>query len=36
MGDIAQAITANARNVINTDDRLAQEIEAKNVLDKVA
>lgn len=34
--DMAQAITAHARSIINTDDRLAQELEAKHVLDKVA
>lgn len=33
--DFAQAITANARNIINTDDRLTQEIEAKRILDAV-
>jgi hypothetical protein len=34
--DMAQAITAMARNVPNTDDRLAVEIEAKKILDAVA
>ena len=32
---MAQAITANARSIINTDDRLAREIEAKKLLDAV-
>lgn len=34
--DFAQAITAHARSIGNTDDRLAQEIEAKRILDAVA
>jgi len=34
--DMAQAITAHARGVLNTDDRLQQELEAKHILDKVA
>jgi hypothetical protein len=34
--DMAQAITANARNLLNTDDRLKQELAAKAILDKVA
>jgi hypothetical protein len=34
--DMAQAITAHARNVLNTDDRLEQEKVAKAILDKVA
>lgn len=34
--DFAQGITAHARNILNTDDRLAQEIEAKKILDAVA
>jgi hypothetical protein len=34
--DFAQAITANARNVIHTDERLEQERHAKAILDKVA
>lgn len=34
--DMAQAITANARLVPNTDDRLTLEIEARKILDKVA
>lgn len=34
--DMAQAITAHARSALNTDDRLAVEIEAKKILDKVA
>ena len=34
--DMAQAITANARNALNTDDRLDQELSAKKVLDLVA
>lgn len=34
--DMAQAITANARRAINTDDRLNQELVAKGILDKVA
>lgn len=34
--DMAQAITANARSILNTDDRLQQELEAKHVLDLVA
>lgn len=34
--DMAQAITANARDMLNTDDRLQQELEAKKILDKVA
>lgn len=34
--DMAQAITANARSALNTDDRLAQEVEAKRILDAVA
>lgn len=34
--DFAQAITAYARNTLNTDDRLNIELEAKRILDKVA
>lgn len=34
--DFAQAITANARTLINNDDRLQQELAAKAVLDAVA
>jgi len=34
--DFAQAITAHARSIGNTDDRLAVELEAKRVLDAVA
>jgi hypothetical protein len=34
--DMAQALTANARNLPNTDDRLEQEKVAKAILDKVA
>jgi hypothetical protein len=34
--DMAQAITADARSRLNTDDRLAQEQVAKSILDKVA
>lgn len=34
--DMAQAITANARNLLNTDDRLEQEKVAQSILDKVA
>lgn len=34
--DMAQAITANARTIINTDDRLQQELAAGAILDKVA
>lgn len=34
--DMAQAITANARMALNTDDRLEQELVAKRVLDAVA
>lgn len=34
--DMAQAITANARSILNSDDRLAQEIEAGRILDTVA
>jgi hypothetical protein len=34
--DMAQAITANARNLLNTDDRLEQEKVAQGILDKVA
>jgi hypothetical protein len=34
--DFAQAITANARNALNTDDRLEQEKQAQAILDKVA
>jgi hypothetical protein len=34
--DMAQAITADARSRLNTDDRLAQELVAKSILDKVA
>lgn len=34
--DFAQAITAHARSLPNTDDRLAQEQEAGKILDKVA
>lgn len=34
--DMAQAITANARDLLNTDDRLQQELEAKKILDHVA
>lgn len=34
--DMAQAITANARNFLNTDERLEQELHAKAILDKVA
>lgn len=33
--DMAQAITANARTIPNTDDRLAQELVAKTILDRV-
>lgn len=34
--DFAQAITADARSRLNTDDRLEQELVAKGILDKVA
>jgi hypothetical protein len=34
--DMAQAITAPARNLLNTDDRLEQEKVAQGILDKVA
>ena len=34
--DIAQAITAHARAIPNTDDRLTQELEARKILDLVA
>jgi hypothetical protein len=34
--DMAQAITAHARMIPNTDDRLNVELEAKRILDKVA
>lgn len=34
--DMAQAITAHARSIPNTDDRLSQELEARKVLDAVA
>lgn len=34
--DFAQAITADARGRLNTDDRLEQELVAKSILDKVA
>lgn len=34
--DFAQAITAHARDIPNTDERLAQELEARRILDKVA
>ncbi|RZN30494.1 DUF932 domain-containing protein [Bradyrhizobium sp. Leo121] len=34
--DLAQGITAVARNEANTDDRLELELEAKRILDKVA
>jgi len=34
--DMAQAITANARAMLNTDDRLAQEIVAGTILDAAA
>lgn len=34
--DMSQAITANARNFLNTDDRLEQELVAKKLLDQVA
>jgi hypothetical protein len=34
--DFAQAITAEARSRLNTDDRLEQELVAKSILDKVA
>lgn len=34
--DFAQAITADARSRLNTDDRLEQELVAKAILDKVA
>lgn len=34
--DMAQAVTAFARNVPNNDDRLTFELEAKKILDKVA
>lgn len=34
--DMAQAITAHARDIPNTDERLGQELEAKRLLDKVA
>jgi hypothetical protein len=34
--DMAQALTAHARNTINTDERLAQEQVAQAILDKVA
>lgn len=34
--DFAQAITADARSRLNTDDRLEQELVAKSILDKVA
>lgn len=34
--DMAQAVTAFARNTLNTDDRLNIELEAKRILDKVA
>jgi hypothetical protein len=34
--DMAQAVTAFARNALNTDDRLSIELEAKRILDKVA
>jgi hypothetical protein len=34
--DFAQAITADARSIPNTDDRLAQEMEARRILDAVA
>jgi hypothetical protein len=34
--DFAQGITAFARDAINTDDRLATELKAKKILDKVA
>jgi hypothetical protein len=34
--DMAQAITADARSIANTDTRLMQELEAKAILDKVA
>jgi len=33
--DMAQAITANARTLLNTDDRLEQEKVAQSILDKV-
>lgn len=33
--DMAQAITAHARSIANTDDRLAVELEAKRILDAV-
>lgn len=34
--DIANAITAHARDIPNTDDRISQELVAKAILDKVA
>ena len=34
--DMAQAITANARKLLNTDERLEQEKHAQAILDKVA
>lgn len=34
--DMAQALTANARNILNTDDRMEQELVAKKILDSVA
>jgi hypothetical protein len=34
--DMAQALTANARNILNTDERLEQELVAKKILDEVA
>lgn len=34
--DFAQAITADARDILNTDDRIGQEREAQRILDKIA
>jgi len=34
--DFAQALTANARDIPNNDDRVAQEMAARKILDKVA
>ncbi len=34
--DMAQALTAHARGLLNTDDRLEQELQAKKILDTVA
>lgn len=34
--DMAQCLTASARNILNTDDRMEQELVAKKILDAVA